>query len=101
MRKLIIVLATIFVAGCTTMSDSKVARINSLSCPQLAVALDYELESKREHDESSAANSALFVVTRGDLSNQALGDSIIEEIEAGEHKNAADYIRGRQDELGC
>lgn len=101
MRKLIITLATVVIAGCTTMSDTKVSRINSLSCPQLAVALDYELESKREHDESSAANSALFVVTKGDLSNQALGDSIIEEIEAGEHKKAADYIQQRQDELGC
>ena len=77
------------------------SRINGLSCPQLSVALDYELESKREHDESSAVNSALFVVTRGDLSNQALGDSIVEEIEAGEHKAAAEFIRRQQDELGC
>ncbi|MEL6667032.1 MAG: hypothetical protein AAGK01_07645 [Pseudomonadota bacterium] len=101
MRKLTMTLATVLIAGCTTVPDAKVARIDNMSCPQLAVALDYELEGKRKHDESSAANSALFVVTRGDLSNQALGDSIIDEIEAGEHKNAAEYIQRRQDELGC
>ncbi|KWV92031.1 hypothetical protein [Erythrobacter sp. YT30] len=101
MRKLIITLATVLIAGCSTLSDTKVSRLNSLSCPQLAVALDYELESKREHDESSAANSALFMVTKGDLSNWALGDSIIEEIEAAEHKNAAKHIRTRQEQLGC
>ena len=101
MRKLIITLAAVLIAGCTTVPDSKAARINSLSCPQLATALDYELEGKRKRSESSALNSALFVVTKGDLSNQALGDSIIDEIEAGEHKKAAEYIRRRQDELGC
>lgn len=101
MRKLMITLATVLIAGCTTLSDSKVSRLNSLSCPQLAVALEYELEGKRKHDESSAANSALFIVTKGDLSHRALGDSILDEIEAGEYKNAAEYIRRRQDQLGC
>lgn len=101
MRKMIMIVATVLIVGCTTLTDSKVARIDNMSCSQLDVALDYEVEGRRDAEASSLANGILHSVTKGEVSNTALGDSIVDDIEAAEHGNAEDYIRQRQYELGC
>lgn len=88
-------------SGCVSLSDRQVARFDSMSCGQLAVAFDYEQEGEREAGTSALLNSVTSLTSKGEVSTRADLDSFGDQLDEDEHRAAKDYIRQRQDFLGC
>lgn len=88
-------------AGCASLSDEKIARFDSISCAQLAVAFEYEDDGEREAGTSALLNSLTSLTSKGDLSTHADLDSLDDQLDEDEHRLAKDYIRDRQDYLAC
>lgn len=88
-------------SGCVSLSDRQTAYFDSMSCTELAIALDYEKQGQREAETSSAINAVTGILTKGDLSTHAELDSFSDDLDADEHRLAKDYIRDRRDYLDC
>lgn len=88
-------------AGCANLSDKQISRFDSMSCGQLAVALDYETRGERDAETSSALNSVSSLLAKGAVSDNAALDALGDDLDADEHRAAKDYIRDRQFYLDC
>lgn len=87
--------------GCVSLSDSQMARFDSMSCAQLAVALEYEIDGQNEAGTSALLNSLESLSSRGGGRTRADLDSLTDQLDEDEHRAAKDYIRDRQDYLRC
>jgi len=89
------------VSGCVSLSDRQMTRFDSMSCAQLTVAYDYEQEGERKAGNSAFWNSMTSLTSKGEASTNADLDSFSDQMDEDEHRVAKDYIRERQDRLGC
>lgn len=103
MKKILkIALPTVaLLSGCVSLSDSQMARFDSMSCAQLDVAFDYEQDGERKAGTSAFFNSVTSLTTKGSESTNADLDSFSDQLEEDEHRAAKKYIQERQDRLGC
>lgn len=88
-------------SGCASLSDRQMARFNSMSCAQLDVAFDYEKDGERKAGTRAFLNSVTSLTTKGRESTNADLDSFSDQLDEDEHRAAKNYIRERQDRLGC
>ena len=88
-------------AGCVGLSDRQMARFDSMSCAQLAVAFEYEQDGEEEAGTSALLNHLTELTSEGAASDRANLDAFGDQLDEDEHRAAKDYIRGRQDYLGC
>jgi len=102
MKKIICILPlALIVTGCAGLTDKQVARFDTMSCSQLAIALDYEKRGQEEAERSGFYNSLTSLGSKGEARFNADVAASDDDFDADNHRAARKYINQRQDDLQC
>ncbi|WP_432201549.1 hypothetical protein ACRAQ7_05115 [Erythrobacter sp. W53] len=91
----------LLVTGCAGLTDKQISRFDTMSCSQLAVALDYEERGQNEAEKSGFYNSLTSLGSKGDARFNADVAASDDDFDADNHRAARKYINERQDFLRC